>query len=281
MEQHPIPRQITSFEFKLIGFLTIKQFIYLIVFIPIGFIVYYVFPIPLLNILLGIAVGGVGFAFAFLPINDRPMDVWIMNFIKSLTSPTQYFYHKNNEPLYFLKNLYFVTDPHRVIAHIEAKEKLASYLSTKTPAVSSSQKKQSVRNLLQTATASLSPTKPIQQSASESRAQSVLQTSPQALQPKPAPTQVPKSPFFTGVIKNHKLIPIPGVLVYVKDEKGSVLRLLKSNPHGVFATFNPLPPAEYSFEVKDPNNSYIFDTMKIKIDPQNQKPLEIFSKELL
>ncbi len=268
MEQHPIPRQITSFEFKLIGFLTIKQFIYLIVFIPIGFIVYYVFPIPLLNILLGIATGGIGFAFAFLPINDRPMDVWIMNFIKSLTSPTQYSYHKNNEPLYFLKNLVFVSDPHRVMAHIEAQEKLANYLSVKNPPISSGNKKQSVHNLLQTTTSSLSEKK---------TQQNTFQTPPH----QSAPAQTPKSPFFTGVIKNHKLIPIPGILIYVKDEKGSVLRLLKSNPHGVFATFNPLPQGEYSFEVKDPNNSYIFDTMKIKIGPQNQKPLEVYSKELL
>jgi len=243
------------------------------VFIPIGFIVYYVFPIPLLNILLGIATGAIGFAFAFLPINDRPMDVWIINFIKSLTSPTQYFYHKNNEPLYFIKNLYFVTDPHRVIAHVEAQEKLASYLSAKTPAVSGNQKKQAVHNLLGAKQETIQPTQATMQQINP-QPQPVSATGP-------LPRTVAKSPFLTGVIKNHKLIPIPGVLVYVKDEKGSVLRLLKSNPHGVFATFNPLPSAEYSFEVKDPNNSYIFDTMKIKIDPQNQKPLEIYSKELL
>ena len=147
MEQHPIPRQITTFEFKLIGFLTIKQFIYLIVFIPVGFLVYYLFPIPLINILLGIITGGLGFAFAFIPVNDRPLDVWIKNFFKRLTSPTKYLYHKANQPLYFLRNLYFVSDPHRVLAHIEAQEKLNQYLATKTPPVLSTQKKQSINNL--------------------------------------------------------------------------------------------------------------------------------------
>jgi hypothetical protein len=87
---------ITSFEFKLIGFMTLKQFLYLVIFAPIGYIVYWLFPIPLLNILMGIAVGGIGLALAFVPINDRPLDVWIKNMWKRLNSPTQYFYRKNN-----------------------------------------------------------------------------------------------------------------------------------------------------------------------------------------
>lgn len=273
MEQHPIPRQITTFEFKLIGFLTIKQFIYLIVFIPIGFIVYYVFPVPLLNILFGIITGALGFAFAFIPINDRPMEVWIRNFFKRLTSPTQYMYHKANQPLYFLRNLYFVSDPHRVIAHIEAQEKLAAYLSAKNPQpLAGTQKKQGVNSLFQMATSALTGKPPIKHEA-------VPQQNTQT-QVMPAVSDV-KKPFFTGVVKNHRLLPIPGVLIYVKDEKGNVLRLLKSNPHGVFATFNPVPPGEYQFEVKDANNSYIFDTMKLQVGPENMKPFEIYSKELL
>ena len=56
---------------------------------------------------------------------------------------------------------------------------------------------------------------------------------------------------------------------------------MKTNPHGIFATFNPLPPAEYIFEFKDPKNTYFFDTMKLKIEESNPKPLELFSKELM
>src|SRR3989344_5778848 len=88
MEQHPMPRQITTFEFKLIGFLTLKQFIYLVLFIPLGFIAYKLIAIPLLNILIAALVAGLGVAFAFVPINDRPLDVWIKNLTKRLTSAT-------------------------------------------------------------------------------------------------------------------------------------------------------------------------------------------------
>ncbi len=280
MEQHPIPRQITTFEFKLIGFLTIKQFIYLAVFIPAGILMYLIFPIPLLNILLAVIVGGVGAALAFVPINDRPMDIWIRNFFKRLTSPTQYQYHKNNKPLYFLQNLLFVSDPHRVMAHIESQEKLSQYLAKTSPR-SFGTKKQDISMLFHLPTSSLAPQKKTGTKPGPGVGASVQNLKPPATQDSAAQPAKPKGPFFTGIVKNHKLIPLSGIMIYVKDDKGSVLRLLKTNPHGVFATFSPLPKGEYSFEIKDPNNNYFFDTIKIKVEDINQKPLEFYSKELL
>jgi len=274
MDQHPIPRQITTFEFKLIGFLTIKQFIYLVVFFPFGFVVYSLFPIPLLNILLGVLTGCIGLAFAFLPVNDRPLEVWIRNFFKRLTSPTQYIFHKKNAPLYFLQDLVFLSDPHRVMTHIESQKKLAQYLAAKNPAPAANTRKQTILNLFQTA--SLPNKKTVSPPLKPSTLPLPADLSNAALAKSGA-----RKPFFTGVVKNHKLIPLPGLLIYVKDDQNKVLRLLKTNPHGVFATFNPLPATEYSFEIKDPNSSYLFDTMKIKVEKQNEKPIEIFSKELL
>jgi hypothetical protein len=90
-----------------------------------------------------------------------------------------------------------------------------------------------------------------------------------------------KHPFFTGIIKNRKKIPLPGVLVYVKDAQGNSIRILKTNPHGVFATYNTLPPGEYGVEIKDPNGGYFFDTMNINVKLSNPEPFEFFSKEML
>ena len=281
MEQHSIPRQITTFEFKLIGFLTLKQFIFLVVFAPIGFLVYKLFPVPYLNIVLGALVAGVGAALAFIPINDRPLDVWIRNLVKRMTSPTQYMYHKHNPAIYFLQDLYFVADPHRVLSHIESQEKLAEYLAKTRPRVEDQPKKQTISKLFQEPRNLLlgkktQPLKPAAQSAPVKPAQ--------LAQPQPAPTaqtSQERNAFFTGVIKNHKLIPLPGIMIYVKDDKGDMVRLLKTNPHGVFATFSPLPTGQYIFEPKDPRNGYFFDTMKIPIELATQKPIEIFSRELL
>jgi hypothetical protein len=82
-------------------------------------------------------------------------------------------------------------------------------------------------------------------------------------------------------IKNNKKIPLPGILIYVKDKTGKPVRLLKTNPHGIFASFHPIPEGEYTIETKDPKGGYFFDTMKLTITKEHPKQLEIFSKELL
>jgi len=265
MEQHPIPRQITTFEFKLIGFMTVKQFIYLIIFIPLAFVVFKIFPIPIINFFLAFIVGGLGVGLAFVPINDRPLDVWIKNLAKKLFSPTQYFYHKQNPPIYFLSNLYFSADPHAVMAHIDSREKLAAYLAKTQPVPVKGERKQQINSLFQ---------------QKQAGAKKKKETQPQQLKETEA-TQGTKKAFFTGIVKNHKLISLPGILIYVKDGQGQTLRLLKTNSNGVFATFNPLSPAEYIFELKDTRGTYFFDTMKIRAEAQNPKPIEFFSKELL
>lgn len=271
MDQHPIPRQITTFEFKLIGFLTLKQFIYLIVFLPFGYIVYQLFPIPLVNIVLACLVGGLGVFLAFVPINDRPADVWIRNFVKRLTSPTQYVYQKKDSPLYFLDNLVFATNPHLTLAHIESKEKLAAYLNQQpTP----TNKKQTIHLLFQQPNQTVVPVIPTVSVSSTKQTEKVV------AQPPPSIT-LTKQPFLSGVIKNHKLIPLPGILIYIKNEKNDVVRLLKTNPHGVFATFSPMTAGNYAFEFRDPKETYFFDTMKLEITGQLEKPLEFYSKELM
>lgn len=282
MEQHAIPRQVTTFEFKLIGFMTLKQFLYLVVFFPLAYVFFALFPIPLVNILLAFLCVGIGLAFAFYTIYDRPLDVWLKNFLRRLNSPTQFFYHKHNNALNFLKGLYFVSDPHHVLAHIEAQEKLAAYIASTTPKpAKGNNKKQDVQALLKTPMAQL---KPAPAAAPAPTPVPVQQPAPQ---PAPQPVQVvqpvasPRHPFFLGVIKNNRKIPLPGILVYVKDGNNTPLRLLKTNPHGVFATYNALPPGEYQIEVKDPNGSYFFDTIKIPIGSSNPTPIEISSKEML
>lgn len=272
MDQHSIPRQITSFEFKLIGFMTLKQFIYLVIFAPIGFIVYKLFPIPFLNALLGILVALAGVALAFFPVNDRPLDVWVRNFIKRLASPTQYTFKKENPPVYFLNNLFFNTDPHRIMSHIESQKKLASYLSsTKQTSVPNVQK-QTVQNLFQSSDEEL---------VSRGQNTPVINAPSATVQKPKPPAQTARLPFFTGVVKNNRQIPLSGVLVYMKDQNNIPVRLLKTNPHGIFATYSPLPIGEYVFEVRDPKGSYFFDTMRIAIQESNAKAFEFISKELL
>jgi hypothetical protein len=283
MEQHPIPRNITGFEFKLIGFMTLKQLLYLVIFAPIGYIVYALFPIPLLNILLGLAVGSIGVALAFVPINDRPLDVWIRNFWKRLNSPTQFFYHKHNPPLAVFSNLYFVTDPHRVLAHVESQQMLSKYLASTRQTMAPNVRKQQVQKTITTPVINLrvKPVRPAPHTAAAAPMPTGADPIAQRASQMPPASSGEKKPFFIGEVKNNKHISLPGILIYVKDTKGTPVRLLKTNPHGIFATYNPLPAGEYTFEMKDPKSIYFFDTMKITIADRNTASLEIVSKEML
>ncbi len=95
MEQHAVPQDITGFEFKLVGDMTLKQFGELAA----GAIVAYMFLIsgwyPLIKWPLVFLSGLMGVALAFLPIEERPLDVWIANFFKAIYRPTYYVWKKD------------------------------------------------------------------------------------------------------------------------------------------------------------------------------------------
>lgn len=101
MEQHPVPQNVTTFQFRLIGDMTIKQFGYLAGGAILAFISYKL-PLPFfftwpMTVLFGL----MGFGFAFVPIEERPMDVWVLSFLRSVYSPTQFIWHRlpaNPEP---------------------------------------------------------------------------------------------------------------------------------------------------------------------------------------
>jgi hypothetical protein len=97
MEQHPVPQNVTTFQFRLIGDMTIKQFGYLAAGAIVGFICYKL-PIPVFFALpLAVVAFLLGFGMAFVPIEERPMDVWILSFIKSIYNPTLYTWQRHKQ----------------------------------------------------------------------------------------------------------------------------------------------------------------------------------------
>ena len=94
MEQHAIPQQVTSYEFKLVGEMTLKQFakaaggIVIALMINATPLVFFL-KWPLIFIF---AVGGL--ALAFVPFQDRPLETWLLAFLKSIYNPTMFIYKK-------------------------------------------------------------------------------------------------------------------------------------------------------------------------------------------
>lgn len=284
MEQHPIPRQITTFQFKLIGFMTLRQFVYILMFGAIALLAWFgmpiLVPIPIFGQLIAIIILLAGFGFALIPINDRPMDVFIRNFIKRINSPTQFTYRKNNQPNELLSNLFFVQDPHHAFAHVESKEKLQAYMN-KTAQVNVLDQNRAARLEQITAAIVSAHATPLptlnRQTAQLRMSQGAVST---ITAPKTPPTPT-RQPFFIGTIKNKKGTPLPGALLYVKDMSNKPVRLLKTNPHGVFATYTQIPAGTYLLEPQDPTGTYFFDTMKVELHEKNPTQIVITSKEML
>lgn len=94
MEQHPVPQNITGFQFRLIGDMTVRQFLYLAGGILFAYIFLQLGLPSLIKWFLAASFAGAGFAFAFVPIEERPLDRWLVSFFKSIYSPTQFLWKK-------------------------------------------------------------------------------------------------------------------------------------------------------------------------------------------
>ncbi len=121
MEPHPIPQNVSSFQFRLIGDMTLKQFLYLAVGSSLGYVIiltlgaiYPIFAWPL-----ALIFAGTGAAFAFLPIGSRPLDYWLKAFLKAIYSPTKRVWRKNKktykeDPLFQSRYITYLSSLHPV-----------------------------------------------------------------------------------------------------------------------------------------------------------------------
>lgn len=103
MQQHPVPQNITGFEFKLIGFLTLRQFGYLAAAGIFAFVLYSA-KIPFFAV---IVLAGppilLALALAFLPVNGQPFERALAAFLKTIYSPNVRVWHREPKVLGFLE----------------------------------------------------------------------------------------------------------------------------------------------------------------------------------
>lgn len=308
MIEHPVPRQITTFEFKLIGELTIKQFGFLLFGSIIAIIVYFIVPaFAFLNFFAAAVPALLGIGFAFFPINERPLDIWLKNLINRLFSATQYYYQKKNLPPKILMGL---TLPSKEILqqHVLAKQKLDSYLQTKTERKTNDQKnedlvdnnkakKEGIKKMIfeinqtqkltnvQTTNIKSIPQISIETENLNSKGPALIPDKPlingQEMTSQPTNIKklnLPKNPeirHFTlsGAVYSTSGIPLANILLYLK-QTGNTIRLFKTNRDGTFVNNLPITVGEYVLEAIDPRNKYGFD--RIIIDG-SKTSIEIFA----
>ncbi|MBU1071242.1 PrgI family protein, partial [Patescibacteria group bacterium] len=78
IQQHPLPQDISSYKFRLIGDMTIRQFLYIGGFVILTILLHnspipFFFRYPLEILTLGLGIG-----LAFVPVQGRPLDQWII-----------------------------------------------------------------------------------------------------------------------------------------------------------------------------------------------------------
>lgn len=97
MDQHPVPQNISSYEFHLVGDMTLKQFFQVAGGVAVA-VVMYRLPLPFILkwFIMAIAVL-MGVLLAFVPVAGRPFSQWIMAFIKAIYSPTEFHWSETSE----------------------------------------------------------------------------------------------------------------------------------------------------------------------------------------
>jgi len=105
-QEHPIPQQISTYTFRLVGDMTLKQFFQVAAGVVLALLVYasslppiVKWPVIAIFVLLGIA-------FAFFTIEERPLETWVVIFFRAIYTPTEFIWKKTEkEPVYFQEPL--------------------------------------------------------------------------------------------------------------------------------------------------------------------------------
>lgn len=280
MDNHPIPQDVTGFQFKLIGNMTVKQFAYLAVGVILAFVflqlpisIFIKFPLSLFFAILGIGL-------AFFPISGRPMDVMIGNFIKALFKPTQFIYEKTGGQIYF-------PDTKGEILPFQQKDKLKAYLASQVTEKNKIDEKEnnflmSVSSLMThpsfTPINNLNIPKPTPQITAEPLAQKPITPLPKSFNRNTGLPSAPDSPnLITGIVKDPRGNPLPNILIEVKDKEGNPVRAFKTNEVGRFASATPLINGNYTIELEDPKAQNRFEKRMINIIGQIIQPIEAIS----
>lgn len=94
MKEHLIPQDITGYRFHIIGSMTLGQFAQILLGVALGFIFYKTNLPGIIRWPISITFALLGFGAAFVPIEERPLGDWIVNFAKALYKPTKFFWQK-------------------------------------------------------------------------------------------------------------------------------------------------------------------------------------------
>lgn len=281
MEQHPVPQQIASYEFHLVGDMTLKQFGYLAAGAIAGLIFYSSSLSGFIKWPLAFASGFLGFAFAFLPIEERPLSQWLIAFSKAIFSPTQFLWKKQvREPELFRPSgsAPIATPPAGGPIPPTDRRQLDEYLKTLPYPAAKTALDQKEEDYLQRLAAlgqnaspfpTILPGKPIQiRKSPVFEAKTSLQL--------PIPTPPTRPNILVGMVLDQNNQMIEGAILEIRRSDEIPVRALKTNKLGQFQIVTPLENDTYEIEIE--KEGYQFDIIKIEVRGEIISPIEIHAK---
>lgn len=96
-QEHAIPQQISAYQFRLVGDMTLNQFFQVAGGALVALLIYSSSLPPYFKAPLMVFSFFLGVAFAFFPLQDRPLATWLILFFKAIYSPTIYLWKRGAE----------------------------------------------------------------------------------------------------------------------------------------------------------------------------------------
>jgi len=279
MEQHPIPQHIASYEFRLVGDMTLKQFGYLAGGVVIA-IIFYALPLPSYFKWPAIVFFSIfGAALAFVPIGERPLSLWIVAFFKAVFSPSQFIWQKKPVEAEIFKPCGSKIPISKTIIPPADRQQLREYLSTLPISTAKSPLEQQEENFLKEVTnlfqlvkmPVITPTLPEKPGRPKKPA---VQASISTKLPIPAPPTRPN--ILVGMVLTKKGEIIEGAILEIRNSQGIPVRALRTNKLGQFMIATPLENDTYEIETE--KEGYQFDIIKITVKGEIIQPIEIRAK---
>lgn len=302
MDQHPIPQQISSYEFKLVGEMTLKQFLKAAAGIVLALLINSTKIIFIIKWPLMILFAGLGLALAFVPFQDRPLESWLVAFIKSIYSPTIYLYRRRKVQNWLdldLTKQEVSTEEEldtAVPIYQKDKNKLKEFLGSlpsknygDAEVISGEkQKKIEEEKLMETEEKIEIQAKPevkaeempnkiedwrTKKANLDLKSEKLEATAEAVFGSIPMPSMPDTPNVIVGMITDKSGKLLEGAIVEIQDEQGNPSRVLKTNPLGQFKTSTPLTSGKYLIVIE--KEGLIFDRINVVLEGKVLQPLRI------
>ncbi len=303
MQQHPVPQNISSYEFRLVGDMTLKQFFQLAGGFLVAFILYKTALPGILKWPLMFISGLTGVLMAFVPVNGRPFSQWILAFIHAIYSPTRFVWNPakstfvfSEPPLPDTENRILDTKTQTPLDKFESQlfSRFTELFNSKTPSVNTQ------------------PAVPVAQNSPAVPREASSEVGPIATPPPPPTNPEPMNPptpltpvlshtplkpvtehrilntatsiptpeypnILTGLVANPQGASVESAILEITDiATGIPVRALRTNKLGQFQIATPLGNGKY--QISTEKDGLIFENLAIETTGKIINPIQITAK---